>query len=123
MSGTLDQIRAAYAWKCVERCTDDYVNLAKAAPTLIMSNGLMQTLAFFKSKGKDHHAALLGHILGWLSKPDACGSFLSEPRFEAVMTGLSAGTSDQYLRATQEALAILRWIRQLAAASVKPGSH
>lgn len=123
MAGSLDQIRAAYAWTCVDRCSQDYVNLAKAAPALIMSNGLMQTLAFFKAKGKDHHMALLDHMVRWLARPDVCGSFLVGHEFGPAMSSLSAGTSDQYLRATQEALAILRWIRQLAAAAVKSGGR
>lgn len=50
---SLDQQRAAYAWQCVQGCNsrnDDYTNLAKAAPALIMNNGLMQALAFYQDK-------------------------------------------------------------------------
>ena len=53
MSTTLDQQRAAYAWISVQGCNSDYVNLSKGAGALIMSNGLMATLAFYESKGKD----------------------------------------------------------------------
>jgi CRISPR-associated protein Cmr5 len=120
MSQSLDQKRASYAWECVRNVTGDYVNLAKAAPSLIMANGLMQTLAFFKSKGKDHHEKVLQHILGWLGKPEAGCSFLRSngpsATFDTAMPALAGASSEQYLRATQEALAILKWIRHLAAA-------
>ncbi len=118
MPQSLDQKRAAYAWGRVQQVSADYVNLAKAAPALIMGNGLMQTLAFFKSKGKEHHNRLLLDILGWLKKPEAACPFLTSDQFEAAMGQLAGNaiTSDQYLHATQEALAILKWIRQFAAA-------
>lgn len=118
MSQSLDQKRAAYAWRCVDGVSPDYVNLAKAAPSLIMGNGLMQTLAFFKSKGKDHHEKLLGHILGWLVKPEAACPFVISSQFKEAMGQLASAniSSEQYLHATQEALAILKWIRQFAAA-------
>jgi CRISPR-associated protein Cmr5 len=117
MTQSLDQIRARYAWGCVHDVTDEYVNLAKAAPSLIMTNGLMQTLAFLKSKGKVHHDKLLEDILGWLVKPPAACTFLSGKEFEKVMNDLaSRASSEQYLHATREALAILKWIRHLAAA-------
>ncbi|MCS7182994.1 MAG: type III-B CRISPR module-associated protein Cmr5 [Thermoanaerobaculum sp.] len=120
MSQSLEQKRAAYAWQRVneKEVTTDYVNLAKAAPSLIMSNGLMQTLAFFKSKGKDHHNKLLEHILGWLTQPEAACTFVTSKEFSAAMSQLASEkiTSEQYLHATQEALAILKWIRQFAAA-------
>ncbi len=63
---SLDQQRAAYAWECVQGCNGDYTNLAKAAPALIMNNGLMQALAFYQSKGKPHHLALNKHTQEWL---------------------------------------------------------
>lgn len=118
MSQSLDQKRAAYAWGCVQQVTPEYVNLAKAAPSLIMGNGLMQTLAFFKSKGKGHHEKLLKDVLGWLVKPEAACPFLTSAEFDKAMGQLASAsiTSEQYLHATQEALAILRWIRQFAAA-------
>lgn len=118
MSQSLDQKRAAHAWGCVAEVSSDYVNLAKAAPSLIMGNGLMQTLAFFKSKGKGHHEKLLKDILGWLVKPEAACPFLTSSQFEGAMAKLASAevSSEQYLHATQEALAILKWIRQFAAA-------
>ncbi len=109
---TLDQQRAAYAWQRVQGCTKEYVNLAKAAPALIMNNGLMQTLAFYESKGKPHHQQLARHLSDWLHQQNQ----VTDSNFGAVMTSLQSTESSRYRQATEEALALLRWIRQFAAA-------
>jgi CRISPR-associated protein Cmr5 len=115
MSRSLDQQRAAYAWSCVEaNCSRDYANLAKGAPALVMSNGLMQTLAFYQSKGAEHQR-LARHLCGWLEQRGLARS----AAFRDVMKGLHGEGSAHYLRATEETLEILRWIRQFAAAVQK----
>lgn len=115
VSPSLDQQRAKYAWDCVQGCKSDYVNLAKAAPALIMGNGLMQTLAFYESKGKGHHQALSGHICGWLNKQYSMK--IPSADFPAVMTGLYGDSEPRFYReASEEILSLLRWIRQFAAA-------
>jgi CRISPR-associated protein Cmr5 len=113
---TLDQIRAEFAWRRVQNPTKEYRNLAKSLPALVMSNGLMQTLAFLEAKGKDEHKRLSEDILSWLA--DQQTQVLSpneqEQGFEAAMKRLAEMDSLAYQRATEEALAILRWIRHLA---------
>jgi CRISPR-associated protein Cmr5 len=111
---SLDQQRAAYAWECVQGCNGDYTNLAKAAPALIMNNGLMQALAFYQSKGKPHHLALNKHIREWLKA--RFPKQFSGDNYAEIMQGLF-GCEDPhfYQQATDEALALLRWIRQFAA--------
>lgn len=115
---TLEQQRAQFAWDCAKEGTavagDEYRNLAKAAPALIMSNGLMQTLAFYQDKGKPHHLTLAGQLRRWIMKRE--GGNGQDPGFQLVMNGLLRAQPDQYRRATDEALLILRWIRQFAAA-------
>lgn len=111
----LEQQRAAFAWRKVENETSDYANLAKSAPALIMSNGLMQTLAFFESKEKSyHHKALSEHVCSWLSEQGFSKS--KSGQFREVMEYLHGSQSEKYRRATEEALALLRWIRQFASA-------
>lgn len=116
----LDQKRAAYAWDVVQKCSKDYENLAKSAPALIMNNGLMQTLAFFQAKGKNHHMELNRHICQWLGrKLRDLGAFPrdeSQVGFESVMTALHQAEPMVYRQATEEVLALLRWIRQFAPA-------
>ena len=111
---SLDQKRAAYAWEKVQGCGDEYMKLAKGAPALIMNNGLMQTLAFYEDKGKKHkqHQDLNQHIIGWLAQRYK----ISNVTFAGMMQFLHGeATSHQYREATQETLALLRWIRQFAA--------
>ncbi|RJX26921.1 MAG: type III-B CRISPR module-associated protein Cmr5 [Desulfurivibrio sp.] len=112
----LEQERAAYAWGCVQErdiCTTDYVKLSKSAPALVMGNGLMQTLAFFKSKNKDHHNNLNLHIMNWLAQ-----RFLGRQTtdFHQIMNFLHGKDSSVYRLATEETMELLRWIRQFAAA-------
>jgi len=123
----LDQKRAAFAWRRVEqakaRLNDDYEsykNLAKAAPALIMNNGLMQTLAFFWSKGNehkgntaDHHDTLRDDILAWLH--EECDTISVSREYKEAMEWLhSEATSEQYRLATEETMHLLRWLRQFA---------
>ncbi len=112
---SLDQKRAAYAWTCVQQVPEkqqrDYENLAKGAPALIMNNGLMQTLAFYESK-KEHHQKLQQDILHWLQ---TCG-LLHRTEYAAAMAELYRMSTSNYRLASMEALEILKWIRQLAAA-------
>ncbi|WP_448383861.1 type III-B CRISPR module-associated protein Cmr5 [Desulfosoma sp.] len=116
---TLDQIRAAYAWECVQGVDDKYTNLAKGLPALVMSNGLMQTLAFLQSKAKENneHAKIVRHVLGWLGRPEAQVLREEQSRdFAPAMAALAGCDSLHYQRATEEALGILKWIRYLASA-------
>lgn len=127
MARTLDQKRAEYAWEQVSQAAQnriiaDYTREAKGAPVLIMGSGLMQTLAFFQAKGKNQHRALLGHLCRWLGRTlggtpiTGQKSFPLEQDadFAQVMEALHAAPSSLYLRATDESLALLRWIRQFA---------
>lgn len=114
---SLDQERAEYAWTCAARRRKDkeYENVSKAAPALIMSNGLMQTLAFYQRKS-DASQWLARDIREWVGKrcPDVPGE-----DFSAFMGSLHQCGSGQYMHATEEALEILRWIRHFAAALSK----
>lgn len=115
---TLEQQRAQFAWKCAQDGNQipgqEYRNLAKAAPALIMNNGLMQTLAFYQDKNKDHHRVLASNLRVWLSLCEGGGA--RDPGFEGAMEKLLQAVPSEYRRATDEALLVLRWIRQFAAA-------
>jgi len=113
----LDQQRAAFAWQRVEQAKQkmpegkysDYKNLAKGAPAMIMNNGLMQTLAFYHSKGKDHHKLLGGDLVAWMSQ-----QFAMPEEYGELMNGLFEADSSHYRRATEESMHLLRWLRQFA---------
>ena len=110
---SLDQQRAAYAWKKVQGANEEYGKLAKGAPALIMNNGLMQTLAFYQDKAKPHHIDLNKHLIDWLTIYfDQQNKTIA---FETMMECLLKIDSKKYRQATEETLALLRWIRQFAA--------
>ncbi len=115
---TLEQQRAQFAWEHarngVSANGNEYRNLAKAAPALIMNNGLMQTLAYYQDKDQRHHRDLSAHLRRWLMK--RAGGNDQDPGFEQMMQILLHAQPDQYRQATDEALLILRWIRQFASA-------
>ena len=115
---SLDQQRAAYAWRCVSaHGSSDYERLAKSAPALIMNNGLMQTLAFYRTKGGEHQK-LMQDVLQWLQKQ----GIVSSANYMQAMNDLQKMGAQGYRRATVEALEILKWIRQLAP-TVSAGSR
>jgi len=127
MTQTLDQKRAEYAWDQVSQAAQnriiaDYTREAKGAPVLIMGSGLMQTLAYLRAKDKPQHLALLGHLCRWLGRTLGGTPVTERDRFppeqaadfSSVMAALHAAPSSLYLRATDESLALLRWIRQFA---------
>jgi len=124
MSGNkdLDRQRAAFAWECAEKgmsSVKEYANLTKSSPALIMNNGLMQTLAFYKQKSKkdqDAHGMLLRHLCEWLGQRMALGE---SSDFHQVMPKLYKGNSLEYRRYTEEALSFLKWLRHFASALAK----
>lgn len=120
MKENLDQRRARFAWERVQNQTKDYANLAKGAPALIMTSGLMPLLAYLKDKGNNHHKDLLEHLCKWLHL--RFPHDIKQDSFTIVMESLmgndqghAAKHANFYRQATEEALAILRWIRQFGA--------
>ncbi|MEW5782683.1 MAG: type III-B CRISPR module-associated protein Cmr5 [Pseudomonadota bacterium] len=115
---TLEQLRSQTAWAMAQEgaivAGKKYINLAKAAPALIMNNGLMQTLAFLESKGERHHQLLGGQLRRWVFQ--RAGGQDRDPGFDTMMQSLLKADSAHYRQATEEALLLLRWIRQFAAA-------
>lgn len=117
MAQTLDQQRGALAWAYasagIAAHGKAYKGLAKGAPALIMNSGLMPTLAFYNSKTKREETPeglLLNDLMSGLVqrlKPNPA------PRdFAGFMAMLVKMDSRDYLRATDEALELLKWIRQ-----------
>ena len=117
MRETPDQRRAKYAWEKVKtHCEsrndfDQYANLAKGAPALIMSNGLMQALAYIYSRKEAEKKALAEDLCEWLSK----AMKVKSEKFPDIMTALQTMPVSDYMRATDETLQVLRWLRQFVA--------
>jgi CRISPR-associated protein Cmr5 len=118
---TMEQKRAQAAWADVlevkadpNKFQSEYQSLVQGAPADVLTNGLGQTLAFLKAKGKGEHQALLKHLnqwvcpwMGWAQEDDLLRK-LTEPN----------SGSDVYRRATAEAMAYLVWLKRFAEAEL-----
>ena len=111
---SLEQRRAEDAWEVAwkNRGSKEFLRVTQNAPAMIMSSGLMPTLAFFKSKGKEHEKVLQG-LLGWLGDKLGCSSSKS---FESIIKKLHQSESRTYMEATEEALEWLKWLRHFSKA-------
>ena len=118
---SLEQKRAAAAWDRVVHIRDHgrdyakkYGQLAKSAPADIQANGLGQTLAFWRAKTKEEHSQVLFRdVSDWVRsqiKPDVKTGLLEWIMQEA--------TTDEYRRATAEAIAFLNWLKRFAEAEL-----
>lgn len=120
MTQTLEQQRAADAWRCAEGRTEPYTKLAKGLPALIMNSGLMQTLAFLETKScNGHHAELGKQLRRWLSERCFPREAHSD-EFAPFMQALMNAEPRTFQQVTAEALAWLRWVRQIAPAVQQP---
>lgn len=115
---TLDQQRAALAWQYAKdgmaQHGKEYKGLAKGAPALIMNSGLMPTLAFYNGKGGAAQH-LLDDLVRGMSKrlnQQELGPGQGRALFTHFMQMLHTRDSRDYLRYTDEALELLKWIRQ-----------
>ena len=139
---SLDQKRAAYAWTCVNVARQelgkdykDFVSLVKSAPALIMNNGLMQFLAFCRSKLDDkvpekekRYRLLLLAVLAWLmflekdieKAHEAMTQFKrmkienQKRSYQFIMEKLHNSSSFEYRQKTREALELAKWLKQQA---------
>lgn len=120
---TLEQDRAAHAWQMVRTVKEiggkpagDYLSIARGGAADIQVNGLGQTLAFWRAKGRKDVAyqEMLRHLGEWVGpRVGAPGGDLLE-WLVASTTG-----SDAYRRATWEALAYLKWVKRFAEAELE----
>jgi CRISPR-associated protein Cmr5 len=115
---TQEQERAAKAYTEVSSVkgklwAKKYKSLVRSAPADIQTNGLGQTVAFWRAKAKDEHKTLYKHVSEWL-----------KPKFgytgELHQWIIDAGTSsDDYRRATVEAMAYLGWLKRFSEAEIE----
>src|SRR3989304_8979226 len=119
-----EQERAKKAWELVNEVPankiKEYASVVKSAPVMILTNGLGQALAFIISKSKSKEYSLLyDHLNKWLSGNVVWtqSEDISNDLIERVINEKSQG----YRMATEEALAILAWVKRFATALEKGG--
>jgi CRISPR-associated protein Cmr5 len=122
---SLEQKRAARAWDCVQEAKEqkyarEYGALARGAPSDVQANGLGQTLAFWRAKGYEHgqpkgeeHCRLLKDVSTWL-----CYRLNLAEQTDVVEWIAKQAKTDDYRRATAEAIAFLVWLKRFAEAEL-----
>lgn len=129
---TLDQQRARAAWEdiaAVSQRSEDfkkkYGSLARKVPSLILTNGLGQTLAFLRVKAKCHeppqrrsaeaqaHGEVYSHLSAW-----TMGQVAPNAGQQTLLDWVMANNSAAYRRATTETLAFLVWLKRFAEAEL-----
>lgn len=134
----LERKRAKSAWTVVDGIRHDkdllkeYASLAKSAPADIMSNGLGQTLAFWRAKGMENgkpkkngntgHWKIYSQVSEWVVKEMSIthrSSLLGWIMSEGIQDeGQYTNTAD-YRRATGEAIAFLIWVKRFVEAEAE----
>lgn len=126
---TLEQERAAFAWDCIQNIKkeifagdmkkqENYSSLARKAPADIQTNGLGQTVAFWRAKGSEKgnpkpetpDYQILQHITKWLNHPKSMK--LGED--DIIEWVAKKADVNLYRRATTEAIAFLVWLKRFA---------
>lgn len=123
---TLEQQRAAHAWKKLHEAKKEIPDkerqgklksVARNAPASIQSNGLGQTVAFWKAKQSkkeeaDEYRLIYLALQEWLQMQMNFNEFL----LDWIVT---KATSAQYRHATAEAMAYLNWYKRFAEAELE----
>lgn len=142
---SLEQKRAAFAWKCISQVGDEqrkeYSALAKSAPADIQINGLGQVLAFWRAKGYENSkpkgnafSKIYEHVSDWLDDEERFNVTRRMEKVEIkdekgnkkvrdvekwVLNWLTdTASTDDYRRATSEAIAFLVWLKRFAEAEL-----
>lgn len=121
MLRSLEQERARYAWDHINEvkalkdkdAEGKYSSYVKKASTLIQTNGLGNTLAFYRSKEEKAYKLLYEHINDWFKKKYHTNQ-------DIIGWVISGNTSSlDVFRVTKEVLALLNWMKRFAEAELK----
>ncbi len=123
MSQTLEQKRAQYAHKFITiDCKNNSIDtvklltLIRKTPTMVIQNGLGQTLAFLLADAKGDKAEpsyiFYAFMQKWLcEKEHPCQVYKGD---DELMQQLIHGNRSDYIRAQQEILALFNWLKKFA---------
>ena len=117
---TKEQKRSQFALEQISRHFNDRVdpetaNFIVGMPTMILTNGLGQSMAFLLSKGdrQSKYGRVFDIISTWLQQDIQELAAPSEMEFLKQFSRLDQGV---YLTAQQETLAVLQWLKRYARA-------
>lgn len=118
---SLEQERAKKAWEAVSKAKKSpdyqkkYKSLARSAPASIQQNGLGQSLAFWRAKPKDEHQIdLFNAISDWVKN-----QIKWQGNKHLLDWIVQDAKTDEYRRATSEAIAFLQWVKRFAEAELE----
>jgi len=115
---TKEQERAAKAWDLItqevkgKNFADKYSSYVKSASTLIQTNGLINTLAFYNSKGENAHIKLLSHLQIMVTADTGI-------TMTNLLEKLRECNVNEYRNFTKSALANLIWLKRFAEAELE----
>lgn len=120
MNHTLDQIRSQHALAAVTDGNQTFIgknkgDIVKKLPQLIMTNGLLQVLAFARKEGdtSGYGKAMLA-VAAHLAQPRVA-ILLQQPRtIEAFIQALQSADARTLRLATAETLAYLNYLKRYA---------
>jgi CRISPR-associated protein Cmr5 len=114
------QDRASSAMKAVASCKDrrgeklkEYRQELQQLPSMILTSGLGQTLAFYASKGGIHEE-IGGQLAVFLTQNHAQKASKTVDLLNLLMTGSAA----HYRKITREALAYAEWLKRYSKALI-----
>lgn len=118
---TKEQQRSAFALNQIEKrfqvpVDKETANFVVGVPTMILANGIAQTMAFLLSKKKDQHLKTFAVIRTWLEQEIPALKQNADLNFLKKFAELD---QREYLKAQQEALALLQWLKRYVRAFEK----
>jgi len=128
---TLEQERSNYAFECISRIKGknfekDASSLIAKLGTLILTNGLGNTLAFLFSKAKNHHLETIVIISNWLYKLEGQKEEIKkdnvQQKIDQIMKKFVLDVDvEKYMYYTDETLRLINWLRRFSDAMLESG--
>lgn len=115
---TKQQQRASYALECLTKDSSEVdkelATFIVGMPNMILSNGIGQTMAFLLAKKKDKMGKVFDILKKWLQNEmpvfkDATDNLSFLKKFNSI-------SQSEYLKAQQECLRLVEWLKRYARA-------
>jgi len=119
----LEKGRAEFAYRCVEEVIDKYNkdkellkkyrSYSRKLPSMILSNGLGQTLSFIKAKDEKAYEILYEQLTKYIKSNNTVRIQMPSDKSDLTEWVISCN-SEKYRYITQELLAFLNWLKRFA---------
>lgn len=137
MNQTLEQKRSEYAFNKIVQVKGksfekEFSSLISKLATLILTNGLGNTLAFLFAKGKDHHIQTIYILSDWLINHSALGnknlkdlkpSNVKDKTADILNSIVLNVSVEEYMFFTEESLRLVNWLRRFSDALLEKGEN